>query len=33
MDKLGIDSFRGSISDFKRYLRAQRILLVAGVIV
>jgi len=32
-DPIGIDSFRGSITDFKRYLKAQRIYLQTGVIV
>lgn len=32
-DPIGIDSFRGSITDFKHYLKAQRIYLQTGVIV
>jgi hypothetical protein len=30
---LGIDSFKGSIECFRLYLKAQRALLVAGIIV
>ena len=32
-NKLGIDSFIGNIRSFKLYLKAQRIFLIAGVIV
>lgn len=32
-DPIGIDSFLGSMSDFKRYLKARRIYLQTGVIV